>query len=171
MLKEFLKEVEQASFFTVNCFNDRIVLRGRILSPQEAESVSLSSSLMISQISQAGGKRLQDLRNLSDRLMSDEVKQEEIDEAFQFIQKLKPSQIEAIAEQQSKVISQVVKEASMDNGATWEPIKITLEQDKQDAEKNILWIGMLSTIDRSNIINSTMQGHREAVERLSTFRR
>ena len=59
----------------------------------------------------------------------------------------------------------------MDNGATWEPIKITLEQDKQDADKNVLWIGMLSTIDRSNIVNATMQGHREAVERLSTFRK
>lgn len=170
MLKSFLKEVAQASYFVVDAFNDTIKLRGRILTPSEAETIALSTSLMISQISEVGGKRLEDLRDLSDKLKSDNVDQDSIDEATKFISKLKPQQITAMADQQSKVICQVIQNASMDSGDNWEDIRIVPNLEQQDPDNNVLWVGMLSQEDRAIILEKALQGHREAVERLKCFR-
>ena len=170
MLKEFLREVESSSLFSVPIFEGKIIIRGRVLSPSESEAASLNSTLLISQIAPSEGKGLGDLRNLSSELMQDDVSEEAIDRAYSFLKKLKPEQLRAISEQQNKIICQVIKSASMDNGATWEDLKIVLSQEQQSAERNLLWVGMLSASDRTEILNKAMHSHREAVERLSIFR-
>lgn len=170
MLKDFLKAAEQQSTFRVNIFNDQIFLTGRLLSPSEAEAASLNSTLLISQVTQSEGRGLGDLRDLSKDLNVDDPSEEAIDRAYNFLKKLKPHQLTQIAEQQNKIICQVVKKASMDGGSTWERIQVVMNQEEQSADHNRLWVGMLSSSDRTKILNKAMAGHKEAVERLNTFR-
>jgi len=170
MLKDFIKQAEQSSLFTVDIFDGQILIRGRLLSPSESEAASLNSTLLISQIAPAEGKSLGGLQDLSKELTGDDVSQDAIDRAYKMLSKLKPEQLRSISDQQNKIICQVIKEASMDGGETWEELRIVLRQEEQNAERNLLWVGMLSASDRTEILNKAMTGHREAVERLSTFR-
>jgi len=169
MLKEFLKEVEKESTFIISIFDDKLLLSGRLLSPSEAESASLNSTLLISQITERGGDTLGDLRNLSKDLNTEDPTSDSIDRAYSFLRKLKPQQLAQIADHQNRIIKQVVKSASMDNGENWEKIEIVLCQEEQNAEANKLWVGMISASDRTEILNKALQGHREAAERLSMF--
>lgn len=170
MLKEFLKKVETSSLFEESIFEDQILIRGRVLSPAEAEAASLTSTLLVSQVSQSGGNSLRDLQNLTNDLSGDDVTDDAIDRAYSFLKKLKPEQLRQISDQQNKVICQVIKSASMDGGETWEDMRIVLRQEEQNAERNMLWVGMLTAGDRTAILNKAMRGHMEAVERLRTFR-
>ena len=170
MLKDFIKQAEKSSLFTVEIFDGQILIRGRLLSPSESEAASLNSTLLISQIAPTEGKGLGGLQDLSKELTSDDVSQDAIDRAYKMLSKLKPEQLRSISDQQNKIICQVIKEASMDGGETWEELRIVLRQEEQNAERNLLWVGMLSASDRTEILNKAMTGHREAVERLSMFR-
>ena len=170
MLKDFIKQAEQSSLFTVDIFDGQIRIRGRLLSPSESEAASLNSTLLISQIAPTEGKGLGGLQDLSKELTGDNVSQEAIDRAYKMLSKLKPEQLRSISDQQNKIICQVIKEASMDKGSSWEELRIVMRQEEQNAERNLLWVGMLSASDRTEILNLTMLGHREAVERLSMFR-
>ena len=170
MLKEFLKEVEKESSFIVDIFDNKIQISGRLLSPSEAEAASLNSTLLISQVTQSEGKGLGDLRDLSNDLNVEDPSVEAIDRAYNFLKKLKPHQITQIADQQNKIICQVIKKASMDGGANWERLEVVMRQEEQNADNNRLWVGMLSSSDRTRILNKAMAGHREAVERLNMFR-
>ena len=169
MLKEFLKEVEKESVFIVPIFDGKIQVSGRLLSPSEAESASLTSTLLISQVTQSEGSGLGDLRNLSNDLNSEDPSAEAIDRAYHFLKKLKPSQLTQIAEQQNRIICQVIKKGSLDNGSNWQRLDVVMRQEDQNAEHNKLWVGMLSSSDRTDILNKAMGGHREAVERLNMF--
>lgn len=169
MLKKFLKEVEKESTFTVAIFDEQIQVSGRLLSPSEAEAASLNSTLLISQVTQSEGKGLGDLRDLSKDLNVEDPSEEAIDRAYNFLKKLKPQQLEQIAQHQNKIICQVVKKASMDGGESWERMQVVMNQEEQNADHNRLWVGMLSSSDRTRILNKAMAGHAEAVERLSTF--
>ena len=42
--------------------------------------------------------------------------------------------------------------------------------DQQNAKQNRLWVGMLRSEDRKAILNRAMSGHKEASERLKSFR-
>ena len=170
MLKEFLKQCEKESKFIVSIFDNKIQVSGRLLSPSEAEAASLNSTLLISQVSGSEGRGFGDLRDLSKDLNTEDPTQESIDRAFNFLKKLKPGQLTMIAEQQNKIICQVVKAASMDDGKTWERIQVVMRQEEQQPENNTLWVGMLSSSDRTRILNKAMSGHAEAVERLNMFR-
>jgi len=170
MLKDFIKQAEQSSLFTVDIFDGQILIRGRLLSPSESEAASLNSTLLISQIAPTEGKGLGGLQDLSRELTGDDVSQDAIDRAYKMLSKLKPEQLRSISDQQNKIICQVIKEASMDQGSSWEELRIVLRQEEQNAERNLLWVGMLSASDRTEILNKAMTGHREAVERLSMFR-
>ena len=74
MLKDFLKEVSASSLFHVPIFSGAILVRGRILSPSEAEQNALNSTLLISQVSTRGkaNDALKDLRDLSSSLSGEE---------------------------------------------------------------------------------------------------
>ena len=173
MLKDFIKQAEQSSLFTVDIFDGQIRIRGRLLSPSESEAASLNSTLLISQIAPTEGKGLGGLQDLSKELTGDNVSQEAIDRAYKMLSKLKPEQLRSIscfAGQINKIICQVIKEASMDNGSSWEELRIVMRQEEQNAERNLLWVGMLSASDRTEILNLAMMGHRAAVEKLSMFR-
>lgn len=170
MLKDFIKQAEQSSLFTVDIFDGQIRIRGRLLSPSESEAASLNSTLLISQIAPTEGKGLGGLQDLSKELTGDNVSQEAIDRAYKMLSKLKPEQLRSISDQQNKIICQVIKEASMDNGSSWEELRIVMRQEEQNAERNLLWVGMLSASDRTEILNLAMMGHRAAVEKLSMFR-
>ena len=76
MLKDFIKQAEQSSLFTVDIFDGQIRIRGRLLSPSESEAASLNSTLLISQIAPTEGKGLGGLQDLSKELTSDDVSQE-----------------------------------------------------------------------------------------------
>ena len=144
MLKDFLKLAEKESTFTVSIFDDQIQVSGRLLSPSEAEAASLNSTLLVSQATQSEGQGLGSLRDLSNDLNVENPSEEAIDRAYNFLKKLKPQQLEQIAQHQNN-------------------------QEEQNADHNRLWVGMLSSSDRTRILNKAMAGHTEAVERLSTF--
>ena len=170
MLKDFIKQAEKNSLFSVKIFDGQILIRGRLLSPSESEAAALNSTHLISQIVNQEGKSVGGLRDLSEQLTKGDVTNEALDEAYKFLSKLKPNQLKSIADQQNKIICQVIKDASMDDGQTWEELKIVLHQEEQNSDRNFLWVGMLSASDRTEILNQAMTGHREAVEKLSMFR-
>ena len=175
MLKNFLAEVSASSLFEVPIFEGQILVRGRVLSPSEAEMNSLNSTLLISQVAPGGRSNgaLANLRDLSSSLNGEEGEEEE-DEALEkmlgILSKIRPEQLGAMSGQQDAIICRVVSHASMDKGATWEEMRIVREQSEQDSERNRLWVGMLPASDRSELLKKALSGHAEAVERLATFR-
>mgnify|MGYP003633992200 FL=1 len=170
MLKEFIKSVQKELSFEVPIYDGLVILKGRVLSPTEAESASIASTLLISQVAKVGGDS-NDLRDLSEKLSGDDVSEETLNKAFSFLSKISPADLTKIADTQNRVLCQVINKASMDKGETWEKITIVMSEDQQLPDQNRLWVGALSSEDRTLLLNQAMQGHREAVERLATFPR
>ena len=87
MLKDFIKQAEKNSLFSVKIFDGQILIRGRLLSPSESEAASLNSTLLISQIVNQEGKSVGGLRDLSEQLTKGDVTNEALDEAYKFLSK------------------------------------------------------------------------------------
>ena len=75
-----------------------------------------------------------------------------------------------MSEQEDRILCEVVKRGSSDGGATWERLSLVTAIDQQDPASGRLWIGMLSKEDRSLMIEAAMKGHKEAADKLATFR-
>jgi hypothetical protein len=173
MLSEFIRESAAAAVWRVPCFDGAIIIEGRILSPAEAESAGITSGLIAAEMTTNRKGSMAGLEALSQRLESegDDLSQETIDMMLKQMKRIRPESLLGLAEQQDRIISQCVKSASMDSGESWEPLRFVTAQDQQDPERGMLWVGMLSSADRSAIIDSAMKGHEVAASRLATFRK
>jgi hypothetical protein len=79
--------------------------------------------------------------------------------------------MEKIAQSQDHIIASCISQAKRaGDDQQWERIQIVLTQQEQNAERNMLWIGMLSKEDRAAILDKALKGQGEAVKRLQTFR-
>ena len=169
MLKDFLQEVQQVSQFELEIFAGQLLIKGRILSPAEIEKASLANSLLLQSLASTG--EIGRFQKMSEALQ-DDPDEDTLDQAYRMLSKIRPEQIEKIAQSQDHIIAQCVSEAKrVGEDEKWERIQIVLTQQEQNAERNMLWIGMLSKEDRAAIIDKALKGQGEAVKRLQTFRR
>ena len=169
MLKDFLQEVQQVSQFELEIFAGQLLIKGRILSPAEIEKASLANSLLLQALASTG--EISRFQKMS-KALQDEPDEETLDQAYQMLSKIRPEQMEKIAQSQDQIIAQCVSQAKKaGEGEQWERIQIVLTQQEQNPERNMLWIGMIPKVDRAAILDRALKGHGEAVERLATFRR
>lgn len=168
MLKDFLQEVQQVSQFEVEIFAGQLLIKGRILSPAEIEKASLANSLLLQGLANNG--EISKFQQMS-KALQDDPDDATLDQAYQMLSKIRPEQIEKIAQSQDHIIAQCVTQAKKaGEEEQWERIQIVLTQQEQNAERNMLWIGMLSKEDRAAILDKALKGQGEAVKRLQTFR-
>ncbi len=92
-----------------------------------------------------------------------------INRSYTILQSVMPEQLSKINTDQDLILSRCITQASSD-GKSWERIHLVMNHDQMNGEQNRLWVGMIPKEERIKLINLVMKGHREAVERQSTFR-
>jgi hypothetical protein len=170
MLKDFISEAVKSTFFEIPLFDGRLIVRGRILSPAEIERASLSNSLLLQNVlNEKGG--ISEVQRLQSELTKSEVEDSTIERAYKFLERIRPEQLTKVSENQDIIIRNCITHARRaDDGETWERIHFVLQQEQQNADANRLWVGVLSPADRSAILKHALEGHKEAGERLKSFR-
>jgi hypothetical protein len=169
MLKEFLSQVQQESTFEMEIFAGQLVIRARILSPSEIEKASLSNSLVLQALAKSG--ELEKFQQLGKDLNSEDATEQTLDRAYQMLSKVRPEHIDKINRSQDQLIAMCITHAKQPDQDQFERLQIVLNQQDQNADRNMLWVGMIPKVDRSAILDRALNGHSEAVERLATFRR
>ena len=159
-MKDVLQKIITNSRWTYPIFDGQIIIEGRILSPQEAEICGLSSALIAKSIMSE-----QHLRDLARLQTKEEPKEEDdFDEVMRLLQGFDADKILEMAESQDKILVNCVRRASTDQGVKWQDFRLVLEESKQSAVQNRLWVGMLPDKDRKAMIDLCMQGHKKADE-------
>lgn len=166
-----IEQIDASTRWTAELFGGRLLVQGRILSPLEAEAAGLSSNLVASGM--LDQKQIQKMIKQKDKIADinfEDPSDEDVSYLMNLMHGFKPEQLLSIEEQQNKIIQQVVRRASQDQGATFEDLHIVLGYEQQSPTQNRLWVGMLSKEDREVILDHALQGHRRAAESLQTFR-
>ena len=94
----------------------------------------------------------------------------DIEELLQLTSSISPEQMERLAEREDRLLIKCVRRCSKDKGKTWEPLNLVSVVDQQNAKQNRLWVGMIKKEDRKAILDRAMSGHKEASEKLKSFR-
>ena len=162
-----LKNIIEASKFEGDVFNKNVKLRGRILSPTEAENAGVMQFMIASQLVNQN----EDLQRLKNIQAKAEEAQDDIAAMIELSRQMgfRPEYLQQVNEQHDKIICQVISEVSLDKGANWENIKIVMLEKMQNADKNFLWVGMLSKEDRELIINKALDGAEEGRKKINKF--
>lgn len=170
MLKDFISEAVKSTFFEIPIFEGRLIVRGRILSPSEIERASLSNSLLLQNIlNEKGG--VSEVHQLQSALQKEDVEDSTIERAYKFLERVRPEQLSKVSENQDVIIRNCITHARRsEDGESFERLHFVLHQEQQNADTNRLWIGVLSPADRSAILKHALEGHKEAGERLKSFR-
>jgi len=166
-MKEILQKAINLSQWEAEIFGGALLLQGRILSPSESYAAGVASSLVAAEI--ATDKTTMEIKRLAGK-DPEEMKEGEINQLLKMFKKIRPETLENLSEQQNKIICRVVRFASDDKGATWKPIHLVMNQGQQNADQSRLWVGIIGQEDRQIILDSALQGHKEASEKLATFR-
>tara|TARA_Y100001963_G_scaffold159863_1_gene265802 strand:+ start:2724 stop:3221 length:498 start_codon:yes stop_codon:yes gene_type:complete len=159
-----LKEIVTASRWTHPIFDGKIILEGRILSPSESEAAGLATSLLATQM--APPEQIAKFEEIKQKAESEDA---DYSELLQWAKMVNPDGLLKMAQANDKVICSCVRKCSMDDGKTWEPIKIVMNESEQNADKNQLWVGLLMDADRTDVLNKCLEGHRRAAERIAGF--
>ena len=162
-----IKNIIEASKFEVDVFNGNVKLRGRILSPSEAETAGVMQFMIASQLINQD----EDLQKIKNIQAQAEEAQDDILAMLRLSQQMgfRPEYVQQINEQHDKIICQVISHVSIDKGEKWEAIKIVLLEKMQNADKNFLWVGMLSKEDRDLIIEKALNGAEEGRKKIDAF--
>ena len=162
-----IKNIIEASKFEVDVFNGNVKLRGRILSPSEAETAGVMQFMIASQLINQD----EDLQKIKNIQAQAEEAQDDIVAMLRLSQQMgfRPEYVQQINEQHDKIICQVISHVSIDKGEKWEAIKIVLLEKMQNADKNFLWVGMLSKEDRDLIIEKALNGAEEGRKKIDAF--
>ena len=166
-MKKILQKAIDASQFEVSIFGGQLSLQGRILSPAEAYSAGVASSLIAAEI--ATDRTSKEIKRLKDK-DPDDLEEGEVNQLLKLFKRIKPETLENLSEQQNKIICKVIRFASDDEGSTWSPIHLVMNQGQQNADQSRLWVGIIGQEDRQKILDHALQGHKEASEKLATFR-
>ena len=165
---DILKEIAKSAKFELDIFDGAIKIEGRILSPAEVEAAGLASALLASQAIK--GKSRGEIAQMQE--MTKKAEEGDEDQLFALLEMantIRPEMLEQMAHREDQLIIKCVKKCSKD-GQNWEPLHLVDAVERQDAKQNRLWIGMLPKKDRSAILERAMNGHKEASERLKSFR-
>lgn len=165
---DILKEIAEAAKFTMQIFDGALTIEGRILSPSEVEAAGLASALLASQVIKGRSQeQLEQLKEMSEKAQEGETDQ--LEAILEMANTIRPQMLEEMAEKEDRLIIKCIKRCSKD-GAKWEHLFLVDTIEKQDARQNRLWIGMLWPEDRKKILDRAMKGHKEAADRLKSFR-
>ena len=168
MSGDILKEIAKSAKFEMKIFDGALTIEGRVLSPAEVEAAGLASALLASQVIK--GKSQEQLAQMQE--MSERAKEGDIDQLDQLLSMastIKPEMLEQMAHREDQLIIKCIKKCSKD-GVKWEPLHLVDAIERQDPRQNRLWVGMLPKEDRAAILDRAMNGHKEASERLKSFR-
>jgi len=155
-----LQEIAEKSRWNLLCFNGKLHLSGRILSPIEAQAAGIASKTIMLKMYQA-----------MKQLPTEEESEEEKDNRLlQQMEKLKPEDLLDFGKMQDRVICQVVDKASQD-GEAFEKIHLVPNEGQQNPSRNILWVGLLSQDDKNLIFDAAMVSVKEATESVDKFRK
>jgi len=163
-----LKEIAKAAKFKMKIFDGALTIEGRILSPSEVEAAGLASALLASQVIK--GRNKQDLERLKE--MGEKAQDgdpDHLEAILEMANTIKPQMLEEMANKEDQLLIRCIKRCSKD-GENWEPLILVDAIERQNASQNKLWIGMLWPDDRKQILDRAMNGHKEAAERLKSFR-
>ena len=169
MSGDILKEIAESAKFEMKIFDGALTIEGRILSPAEVEAAGLASALLASQVIR--GKSQEQIKAMQDAAeKAQEGDTGNIDMLLQMANTINPKMLEEMSVKEDQMIIKCVKRCSKD-GVKWEPLHLVDAVERQDPRQNRLWVGMLLSEDRKAILDRAMKGHREASERLKSFRR
>ena len=171
MNKDILKRIASSSRFQVQVFGGAVIFQGRILSPSEAESAGLLTYLLASQITTKEDlQRMQHIQKKAEQI--DDATTDNIDDILSEARKLgfSPDALSAFHEQQNRVICQVIRAGSTDNGETFSKLRLVTAEEQQNSDEGVLWVGLLSNKDRNKILETAMEGHKEASKTIAGFR-
>jgi len=145
----------------VAVFKGKLHLEGRILSVTEAENAGMASGLIVAALAPP-----------KDLLKIQEAKTEEerMKELLRIADTIRPEQMAKLGESNDLIICKVIRRASMDGGETWENVRIVNAEEQQNSEENKLWVGVFTSEDRETILNKALEGHKEAADRIASFR-
>lgn len=152
-----LQEIAEKSRWNLVCFNGKLHLSGRILSPIEAQAAGIASKTIMLKMYQA-----------MKELPEEESEEEKNNRLLQQMEKLNPDDILDFGKMQDRVICQVVDKASQD-GESFEKIHLVTNEGQQNPSRNILWVGMLSQDDKNSIFDAAMLSMKEATESVDKF--
>ena len=169
MSGDILKEIAESAKFEMKIFDGALTIEGRILSPAEVEAAGLASALLASQVIR--GKSQEQIKAMQDAAeKAQEGDAGNIDMLLQMANTINPKMLEEMSVKEDQMIIKCVKRCSKD-GVKWEPLHLVDAVERQDPRQNRLWVGMLLSEDRKAILDRAMKGHKEASERLKSFRR
>ena len=168
-MREVLSKIIETSYFTCPVFDGQIMLKGRILSPAEAEQAGVIQFMVAAQLMD----NVDDYKKIEKMKEAQEAGKEEdiINSMLNSLKTMgfKPDMLERINHYNDKIICQVVKLASVNSGETWEPIQIVHAAEQQNADTNKLWIGTLSKEDREQLLTKATEGYKEGRKKLKEF--
>tara|TARA_Y100000593_G_C4316156_1_gene340970 strand:+ start:3445 stop:3936 length:492 start_codon:yes stop_codon:yes gene_type:complete len=159
-MKELIGKIINQSKFEISCFDGKLLLRGRILSPSEANAAGLASGLLAASL--ANPNQIKEMQGLTE----DQDDPHALDRILKIAKTIRPESLVAIGEGQDRILCKVITEASSDNGSTWQRIHLVHGIDQQNADTNRLWVGMIPEEDRSAILEKAMEGHKEALRKI-----
>tara|TARA_Y100000593_G_C4323788_1_gene345531 strand:+ start:16702 stop:17217 length:516 start_codon:yes stop_codon:yes gene_type:complete len=167
-MRDVLSQIISSSYWELPIFGGKVQIRGRILSPSEAEQAGVMQFMVAGQLM----RNAKDIKNM-EKLQSAEngTEEERIDSILEATRQMgfRPEMLAQIHEQNNKIVSQVVRECSIDQGATWEKIKIVLSVDQQDENANRLWIGTIPKEDIESILEKALNGYKEGSAKIEQF--
>tara|TARA_Y100000004_G_scaffold184490_1_gene233596 strand:+ start:5166 stop:5675 length:510 start_codon:yes stop_codon:yes gene_type:complete len=163
-----LKEIAEAAKFTLEIFDGALKIEGRILSPAEVEAAGLASALLASQVMKGKSQdQIQRMKEAAEQVQSGD--EGNIDALLAMANNINPRMLEEMSIKEDQLIIKCVKRCSKD-GSNWEPLILVDGIERQDPKQNRLWVGMLLSEDRKKILDRAMKGHKEAADRLKSFR-
>tara|TARA_R100000808_G_C2067743_1_gene96523 strand:+ start:98 stop:601 length:504 start_codon:yes stop_codon:yes gene_type:complete len=161
-MKDILQKIITNSRWTYPVFEGKIIIEGRILSPQEAEICGLSSALIAKSI--MSEHHLRELSRMQQKESIEDREGDDFEDVLKILQGFDADKILEMAESQDKILVNCVKRASIDQGVKWQEFSLVLQENKQSAIHNRLWIGLLPEEDRRAMLDLCMQGHKKADE-------
>lgn len=165
---DILKEIADAAKFEMMIFDGALRIEGRILSPSEVEAAGLASALLASQVIKGKSQeQIERMQEAAEKVQSGE--DENLEMLLQMANTINPRMLEEMSVKEDQLIIKCVKRCSKD-GVKWEPLHLVDAVERQDPRQNRLWVGMLLAEDRKAILDRAMKGHKEAGERLKSFR-
>jgi hypothetical protein len=170
-MKKFIKEIAASSKWRIAAFGGQLLIEGRILSPAQAQAAGLASGLIASEIAfDRTGEEFKALQERIEGQKEEEINPSDLVMLTQILKKIRPEQMINLSDHQDRVICQCVQRASMDEGATWDKLTLCMAEGQQNPDQGRLWVGMLTTEDRNEILDKCLKGHKEAALKLSRFR-
>jgi len=153
-----LEQIAGRSRWNLTCFDGKLHLSGRILSPIEAQAAGIASKTIMLKMFNAMKKQVPE----------EESEEEKDNRLLESMQNLKPDDLLEFGKMQDRVICQVVDKASQDN-ETFEKIHLVQNEGQQNPSRNILWVGLLSQEDKNAIFDAAMVSVKEATESVDKF--